>query len=932
MFNNSPLNVQYTGNMGDVVEVDLRKAVADAIGRELMGLPNAVELSESQMTAEQKFGLEEARAYAEREDITTSFSLDLGVVTRQVDTNAQLRLITESKSHIKDSTPLSRDGKDNLQEADFNKAGRLYLVPNLTEVNEASLRSGDRVNDKTAVITFRFQFKNAQGEWEWRQGIVNVTAKDIARVNTFFGDRPLDNPGYSELKLAGEGSVAAQNAKTIDKLDVYKVEQRLRYLGFPAMGTGSPTTASNVLQEFHVDGKFAAEETAAFKLFEKVVRYDATHTAFANSNGSVDNSNGADGVLEADQTNAQGKLTTGWLNAYNAPHWMQLFASTGNTAGASPFAATNGQLPSWRNSQVGTSNTNVENFGTSWMRDLMAAVQQAPADLLGGRRLLFNGATDANYGFTPKWNGAGISGPHFSHDLGMALDLGISDYVSKVRLNGPANSGNQYNANEPKTVTALAAGQVGWSIGQAISQSTNNSQLSQTLNYLVGTTDRGRNLQRSALGDFLSLYSVTRDNGILPGEMGSPSPVGSRTGLTLANGTTAQKELIRNALFGNGTSNGLISKVLVGGTGAQNPLKNFTQVLQNLGIRTSASGDHQNHFHVYLSPPAMQAMINSVNLLSLDAEPTGAVDVNPATAINVTTEPTTYSALIGAEEIIMLGFTVPAEPPATPALIVQAPAPSAPPTKEVTKTVAFCQDMTSLLPDSAVNSFSPLSVQFRRQIGARHDDAIDKLKPYRVKLVTPPQHGQVRLVDGSSQHWTYAPTEGYTGADRAIYAVENQGKRYKVIVNFWVLEITDENLKIQACESIKFGLTNGAAAPAYEIPATSMSDLQSWMRTAQLSALLNTASFNISSLVGGAVGQTTGTTITLGTNAAGHGWYVDPTPLDNKDDYLPTSQSTVWQAKAGSAAASKMDMLSVLLHEYGHALGLENSADSSVNS
>ena len=60
--------------------------------------------------------------------------------------------------------------------------------------------------------------------------------------------------------------------------------------------------------------------------------------------------------------------------------------------------------------------------------------------------------------------------------------------------------------------------------------------------------------------------------------------------------------------------------------------------------------------------------------------------------------------------------------------------------------------------------------------------------------------------------------------------------------------------------------------------------------------------------------------ITLDTKAAGHGWFIGPTPGTN-EEHLPTSNPNEMGARAGSAAAGKMDMLSVLMREYGHALG-----------
>jgi hypothetical protein len=88
------------------------------------------------------------------------------------------------------------------------------------------------------------------------------------------------------------------------------------------------------------------------------------------------------------------------------------------------------------------------------------------------------------------------------------------------------------------------------------------------------------------------------------------------------------------------------------------------------------------------------------------------------------------------------------------------------------------------------------------------------------------------------------------------------------------------------------------------------------LNSQQLDALGNVR-VRIADLPRARLGQTTGQTITVDTDAAGHGWFVDVTPL--------VSEEFSWidgnlLADPDTDAHERMDLLSVLMHELGHVL------------
>lgn len=97
---------------------------------------------------------------------------------------------------------------------------------------------------------------------------------------------------------------------------------------------------------------------------------------------------------------------------------------------------------------------------------------------------------------------------------------------------------------------------------------------------------------------------------------------------------------------------------------------------------------------------------------------------------------------------------------------------------------------------------------------------------------------------------------------------------------------------------------------------------------AHRAASLGQVSISVVDLPGSLLGLAEGYSIQLDEDAAGYGWFVDPTPTDNEEFAQQTASQ--WLANGDGAAASRYDLLTTVIHELGHVLGFEDGTDADV--
>src|SRR5262249_15051809 len=116
---------------------------------------------------------------------------------------------------------------------------------------------------------------------------------------------------------------------------------------------------------------------------------------------------------------------------------------------------------------------------------------------------------------------------------------------------------------------------------------------------------------------------------------------------------------------------------------------------------------------------------------------------------------------------------------------------------------------------------------------------------------------------------------------------------------------------------------NGAAAilTSEQVDSLLPKAIHRWELAGVDTSGLGRIQIQITNLGGTTLGLASANTIWLDANAAGWGWFVDSTPHDDSEFTTPGNQGE----------QGRMDLLTALMHETGHLLGLDHAGGGVMN-
>jgi hypothetical protein len=85
----------------------------------------------------------------------------------------------------------------------------------------------------------------------------------------------------------------------------------------------------------------------------------------------------------------------------------------------------------------------------------------------------------------------------------------------------------------------------------------------------------------------------------------------------------------------------------------------------------------------------------------------------------------------------------------------------------------------------------------------------------------------------------------------------------------------------------------------------------------------------LADLPGDLLGEAAASVVRIDRDAAGHGWFVDPTPAAD-EEFLQDDDGGARSALPGGPAVVGIDLLTAVMHEFGHVLGAGHSTGDDV--